>query len=283
MEKESGSSSTSSATPTTIPFRCRPLTKKDIETVVVLPSNYQSSSLTSSTGVTTTTSAVAIKPDDVDAAHMIDDNISNDLTKMCLSAEVEVQKENVVLINKSTDTKAAVSAGTNDVIHNSSSDTHHIASTAKFTTTTRPAKCPPVFCVNPAPAHIRNLPKTQSLDLGDDGGGDVGVAEGGAAGAIHRTVSRVGGESSPPFAKGVMPKFDQNRPIYPNVPYSPYGSPYGSPRSGRRRPPLRESRRVSIEQTGSFLQLNQYKLMDQIGQVCTVYFKKFNQIYLVLL
>ncbi|XP_055644422.1 calcium/calmodulin-dependent protein kinase kinase 1 isoform X5 [Toxorhynchites rutilus septentrionalis] len=67
----------------------------------------------------------------------------------------------------------------------------------------------------------------------------------------------------------VLPKLqplDQTRPIYPNVPYSPYNSPYGSPRSGRRRTPLRESRRVSIEQTGSFLQLNQYKLLDQIGQ-----------------
>ncbi|XP_058057336.1 calcium/calmodulin-dependent protein kinase kinase 1 [Anopheles bellator] len=68
----------------------------------------------------------------------------------------------------------------------------------------------------------------------------------------------------------VLPKLqtlDQTtRPIYPNVPYSPYNSPYGSPRSGRRRTPLRESRRVSIEQSGSFLQLNQYKLLDQIGQ-----------------
>lgn len=54
----------------------------------------------------------------------------------------------------------------------------------------------------------------------------------------------------------------ESRPIYPNVPYSPYSSP----RSNRRRPPLRESRRISIEQSGSFLQLNQYKLMDQIGQ-----------------
>ncbi|XP_051862434.1 calcium/calmodulin-dependent protein kinase kinase 1-like [Drosophila albomicans] len=57
-------------------------------------------------------------------------------------------------------------------------------------------------------------------------------------------------------------KTTESRPIYPNVPYSPYGSP----RSVRRRPPLRESRRISIEKSGSFLQLNQYKLMDQIGQ-----------------
>lgn len=90
------------------------------------------------------------------------------------------------------------------------------------------------------PPHFRDLSKTQSLDLADS------------------------------ELPGLLPKvhsFDQTRPIYPNVPFSPYGSPFGSPRIGRRRPPLRESRRISIEQSGSFLQLNQYKLMDQIGQV----------------
>ncbi|XP_030370774.1 uncharacterized protein LOC115621302 isoform X2 [Scaptodrosophila lebanonensis] len=72
----------------------------------------------------------------------------------------------------------------------------------------------------------------------------------------------------PPQRPNETPKYKpvESRPIYPNVPYSPYGSPYGSPGSCRRRPALRESRRVSIEKTGSFLQLNQYKLMDQIGQ-----------------
>lgn len=110
------------------------------------------------------------------------------------------------------------------------------------------------------PPHIRILPKTQSLDLVDDRTDDDV--------AINPSKS----SNVTPSVAGMMPKYqslDQTRPIYPNVPYSPYGSPYGSPRSGRRRPPLRESRRVSIEQTGSFLQLNQYKLMDQIGQVCT--------------
>ncbi|XP_044314745.1 uncharacterized protein LOC108041322 isoform X1 [Drosophila rhopaloa] len=58
----------------------------------------------------------------------------------------------------------------------------------------------------------------------------------------------------------------ETRPIYPNVPYSPYSSPFGSPRSNRRRPAFRESRRISMEKSGSFLQLNQYKLMEQIGQ-----------------
>lgn len=103
------------------------------------------------------------------------------------------------------------------------------------------------------PPHFRNLPKTQSLDLVDERSDSVG-------GLLSASASTT------ELPKVIHP-FDQNRPIYPNVPYSPYGSPYGSPRSGRRRVPLRESRRISIEQTGSFLQLNQYKLMDQIGQV----------------
>lgn len=70
-----------------------------------------------------------------------------------------------------------------------------------------------------------------------------------------------------PSVTSMMFQSAETRPIYPNVPYSPYGSPFGSPRSVRRRPPLRESRRISIEKSGSFLQLNQYKLMDKIGQV----------------
>lgn len=100
--------------------------------------------------------------------------------------------------------------------------------------------------------HYRNFPKTQSLDLADERN-DVGLKA-----STSSELPRV-------YPKGHP--FDQTRPIYPNVPYSPYGSPYGSPRTGRRRAPLRESRRISIEQSGSFLQLNQYKLMDQIGQV----------------
>lgn len=58
-----------------------------------------------------------------------------------------------------------------------------------------------------------------------------------------------------------------NRPIYPNCPFSPYASPTNSPRSNRKRQPFKESRRVSIEKTGMYIQLNQYKLMDSIGQV----------------
>lgn len=57
-----------------------------------------------------------------------------------------------------------------------------------------------------------------------------------------------------------------SRPIYPYCPYSPYGSPQGSPRIRRR--PLRESRRISVDtKQGRELQLNQYKLLDNIGQV----------------
>ena len=55
------------------------------------------------------------------------------------------------------------------------------------------------------------------------------------------------------------------RPIYPYCPYSPYASPQGSPRTNRRRP-LRESRRVSIDSRQGALQLNQYKLLNNIGQ-----------------
>lgn len=110
--------------------------------------------------------------------------------------------------------------------------------------------------------HIKILPKTQSLDLVDNDD----LLE-----ATNRTESQLEINTAGVTFKGrVLPKLqplDQTRPIYPNVPYSPYNSPYGSPRSGRRRTPLRESRRVSIEQSGSFLQLNQYKLLDQIGQV----------------
>lgn len=111
----------------------------------------------------------------------------------------------------------------------------------------------------------RNLPKTQSLDLADERSDEVvGVLKASTSSELPRI-----------FPKGHL--FDQTRPIYPNVPYSPYGSPYGSPRTGRRRAPLRESRRISIEQSGSFLQLNQYKLMDQIGQVSsTVHCRLFN-------
>ena len=60
---------------------------------------------------------------------------------------------------------------------------------------------------------------------------------------------------------------DPGRPIYPNYPFSPYGSPGSSPRTLRKRSPLKESRRVSIDKSGEYIQLNQYRLMESIGQV----------------
>ncbi|EDS38815.1 calcium/calmodulin-dependent protein kinase kinase [Culex quinquefasciatus] len=114
--------------------------------------------------------------------------------------------------------------------------------------------------------HIKILPKTQSLDLVDNDDLLEATNRSESQLDIHSVGLAAAGVA---FRGRVLPKLqtlDQTRPIYPNVPYSPYNSPYGSPRSGRRRTPLRESRRVSIEQTGSFLQLNQYKLLDQIGQ-----------------
>lgn len=56
-----------------------------------------------------------------------------------------------------------------------------------------------------------------------------------------------------------------DRPIYPSLPFSPYGSPCSSPRLKRQ--PLKESRRVSIETHDNYVQLNQYRLKEEIGQV----------------
>ena len=58
------------------------------------------------------------------------------------------------------------------------------------------------------------------------------------------------------------------RPIFPHLPYSPYCSPNSSPRV--RRKPLRETTRVNSinDQSGEYIQLNQYKLeKGAIGQV----------------
>ncbi|XP_050083532.1 calcium/calmodulin-dependent protein kinase kinase 1 isoform X2 [Anopheles aquasalis] len=123
----------------------------------------------------------------------------------------------------------------------------------------------------PQPVIIRTEPGGgQTVGRGQDND-DMLEASNRSESQLEISASGSGSGSGAPGLRGcVLPKLqtlDQTtRPIYPNVPYSPYNSPYGSPRSGRRRTPLRESRRVSIEQSGSFLQLNQYKLLDQIGQ-----------------
>lgn len=58
-----------------------------------------------------------------------------------------------------------------------------------------------------------------------------------------------------------------SRPICPNLPYSPACSP----RFSRRRPPLRECRVSvnvqSLDDPNVHQKLNQYKLIDSIGQV----------------
>lgn len=54
------------------------------------------------------------------------------------------------------------------------------------------------------------------------------------------------------------------RPIFPNIPFSPFTSPCSSPFTRRR--DFRESQRVSIEKDGDHIQLNQYRLKEPIGQ-----------------
>lgn len=109
------------------------------------------------------------------------------------------------------------------------------------------------------------LPKTQSLDIVEniesaDGGGNCFES-------INEELMQTEPSSDDSSQSSEMPKLpldnnsSQARPIFPNLSFSPYGSPRIS------RKPARESRRVSIDKNGSFLQLNQYKLMDQIGVV----------------
>lgn len=64
-----------------------------------------------------------------------------------------------------------------------------------------------------------------------------------------------------------IPVTSSTRPICPNLPYSPSCSP----RFARRRPPLRECRVSvnvqSLDDPNAYQKLNQYKLIDSIGQV----------------
>ncbi|ODM97897.1 Calcium/calmodulin-dependent protein kinase kinase 2 [Orchesella cincta] len=73
-------------------------------------------------------------------------------------------------------------------------------------------------------------------------------------------------QKTPPIAMSRGTGDFSRRPIYPNFPFSPFTSPGTSPYLGRRRQQFRESQRVSVEQVGDNVQLNQYKLMHPIGQ-----------------
>ncbi|NWR20195.1 KKCC2 kinase, partial [Emberiza fucata] len=64
---------------------------------------------------------------------------------------------------------------------------------------------------------------------------------------------------SPGHGDGAKERF-----IYPSLPYSPVTSPHSSPRLPRR--PTVESNRVSITGLQDCVQLNQYKLKDEIGK-----------------
>jgi len=68
-------------------------------------------------------------------------------------------------------------------------------------------------------------------------------------------------------ATAVAAAMSLSRPICPNLPYSPACSP----RFARRRPPLRECRVSfnvqSLDDPNAHQKLNQYKLIDSIGQV----------------
>uniref|UniRef100_A0A8C0H2I6 Protein kinase domain-containing protein n=1 Tax=Chelonoidis abingdonii TaxID=106734 RepID=A0A8C0H2I6_CHEAB len=66
-------------------------------------------------------------------------------------------------------------------------------------------------------------------------------------------------EHSPSSTAGVNERY-----IYPSLPYSPVTSPHSSPRLPRR--PTVESNKVSITGFQDCVQLNQYKLKDEIGK-----------------
>ncbi|KAK2582553.1 hypothetical protein KPH14_004844 [Odynerus spinipes] len=95
-----------------------------------------------------------------------------------------------------------------------------------------------------------NLEQTSTTTIDAAAGPVRKLSSPGEVSGTHRLLADVAGVSV--------------RPIYPYCPYSPYGSPQGSPRNRRR--PLRESRRVSIDNTQGGLQLNQYRLLNNIGQ-----------------
>jgi hypothetical protein len=60
-----------------------------------------------------------------------------------------------------------------------------------------------------------------------------------------------------------LPSPTNSRPIYPNVPFSPYGSPCAT---RRHRPPARQSSKVERGGDEVLVQLNQYRLERSLGQ-----------------
>jgi hypothetical protein len=122
--------------------------------------------------------------------------------------------------------------------------------------------------------YCKFLSKTQSLDIVDESAIANIVSSENCFESINEELMQTAPPADETPQKPMMPKLtsldnNQARPIFPNLSYSPYGSPRIS------RKPARESRRVSIDKNGSFLQLNQYKLMDQIGVVSKALFVTF--------
>jgi [calcium/calmodulin-dependent protein kinase] kinase len=110
------------------------------------------------------------------------------------------------------------------------------------------------------------LPKTQSLEIVDETAiNNINISNQNCFESISEEIytdSTSNSDDKPKTSKITHPLEQISaRPIFPNLTYSPYGSPRIT-----RKPP-KESRSVSIDKklNGSFLQLNQYKLMDQIG------------------
>lgn len=112
------------------------------------------------------------------------------------------------------------------------------------------------------------LPKAQSLDIVDEAS-IANISNQNCFESINEEIMLTDSTDKDKVTnKDIMPKHPplehgccSARPIYPNLTYSPYSSP----RCVRK--PAKESRLISIDKNGSFLQLNQYKLMDQIGAV----------------
>lgn len=100
----------------------------------------------------------------------------------------------------------------------------------------------------------------QNMDLNGSGGGESSRS------------------SSHPIAipSGISLHF--KRPIFPNLPYSPMSSPSNV----RRRCPLKQSRHVSIEKTGQYIQLNQYLLKEPIGQVRFLFYYIYSYVWYMI-